>query len=303
MKFLNPQIQRIADYFSYGSPVEYDCDDEFLEDYRFFSEKKKISKNPDLVFATLEGSPNCTHIAAKKLLFQENENCWKYFGRASCFLSYGAFIDGFFDHTKSAFEYGLYSDQKEIVLYLIDKMLMGLKTLENSDFYKNQEIYPSTFLVHFLIEKWLGENPIFDRIKQLGFKPGVYQPVVENWPNLEEIDNGYWGELVDYHLGRVLEKDDDKASYEFELSGLVPMELINIILVNESIDLNDLFFNHELFESKMAAIPRVGELYRKELDVKFMLVLKTYEDKIQYSVEEIVDYLYIKYGSNSKLFY
>jgi len=69
----------------------------------------------------LAGIPYSTHIIAKNLLFQEDENYWKYFERTALFWTKSHINDPFIDHIKTALEYSLYVERKDLIEILLKK--------------------------------------------------------------------------------------------------------------------------------------------------------------------------------------
>ena len=84
-----------------------------------------------------------------------------------------------------------------------------------------------TQLIHFLLEKWLGYNPVKELVMNYGTGYGIYQKIIDNWEDLSQIDNSYWDELCEYHLkGIGLQRGEKWENEEFLTSGMIPMELI-----------------------------------------------------------------------------
>jgi hypothetical protein len=300
----NVLIKKAITRYKYFEEVK-DCTGPFIADYNFFASKENLKKYIFAIWTTLEGVPDCTHIAAKNLLFQNNPDCWKYFERTALFWTMSHINDPFIDHIKAALEYSLYVEREDLIEILLKKADEYLNRDEyktNKD-YKNQNVYPSTQLVHFLIEKWLGKNPIKDRVLEYGSGYGIYQRLIDNWDDLSKIDSTYWDELCEYHLkGLSLKKEDDYKSEEFLASGLVPMELINVIKVRKKLGLDIPIISHELFQTPMAKEPQIPAGYNENLDVKYQLVKRTVETKKKWTIEEVVSEIKSEFGEDVKLF-
>jgi hypothetical protein len=302
----NVLINKAIKRYNYNEKIEIDRDkDGFLRSYKNFTDKDTLKKYTHIIYGVLEGIPYSTHIVAKNLLFQEDENCWKYFERTALFWTMSHINDPFIDHIKAALEYSLYLERNDLIEILLKKAEEYLNRDEyktNKD-YKNQKVYPSTQLIHFLLEKWLGKNPIKDRVLQYGSGYGIYQRLIDNWDDLSKIESTYWDELCEYHLkGLSLEKEDDYKTEEFLASGLVPMELINIIKVRKKLGLDTPVITHELFKTPMAKEPHIPTGYKDDLDVKYQLVKKTVDTKKKWAINEIVSELKSQFGEDVDLF-
>jgi hypothetical protein len=302
----NVLINKAIKRYNYNEKIEIDRDkDGFLRSYKNFTDKDTLKKYTHIIYGVLEGIPYSTHIVAKNLLFQEDENCWKYFERTALFWTMSHINDPFIDHIKAALEYSLYLERNDLIEILLKKAEEYLNRDEyktNKD-YKNQKVYPSTQLIHFLLEKWLGKNPIKDRVLQYGSGYGIYQRLIDNWDDLSKIESTYWDELCEYHLkGLSLEKEDDYKTEEFLASGLVPMELINIIKVRKKLGLDTPVITHELFKTPMAKEPQIPTGYKDDLDVKYQLVKKAVDTKKKWTIDEIVSELKSQFGEDVDLF-
>lgn len=296
-------IKKAIKHYEYSKEVK-DCTDSFIEEYNFFARKENLKKHIDVVWTTLGGSPNSTHIAAKHLLFQENSKCWKYFERTALFWTMSHINDPWIDHIKAVFEYSLYIERKDLIGLLLKRSEEYIREYETKKDYIKQKVYPSTQLVHFLIEKWQGSNPIKDRVLKFGSGYGIYQKLIDNWDDLSAVDSNYWDELCEYHLnGLGLKKVDNYETEEFLASGLVPMELINIIKVRKKLNLDIPKINHELFQTPMAKEPKIPTGYQEEKDVKFQLVKRTIETKAKWTYDEIIAQLKCEFNESVDLFF
>ena len=194
------------------------------------------------------------------------------------------------------------ADLIEILLKKAEEYLNLDEYKTNKD-YKNQKVYPSTQLVHFLIEKWLSKNPVKDRVLQYGSGYGIYQRLIDNWDDLSKIESTYWDELCEYHLdGLSLGKEDVYKTEEFLASGLVPMELINVIKVRKNLGLDIPVITHELFQTPMAKEPQIPTGYKDALDVKYQLVKKTVDTKKKWTINEVVSEIKSQFGEDVDLF-
>ena len=71
----------------------------------------------------LSGIPNSTHIKAKKLLFQGDEDCWKYFERTAVFLTNGHSNGDWIEEMSFPLAYALYVERKDLIDQLFDFLL------------------------------------------------------------------------------------------------------------------------------------------------------------------------------------
>lgn len=299
----NDLIKKAIKHYEYFKEVK-DCTDSFIEEYDFFARKENLKKHIDVIWTTLGGSPNSTHIAAKHLLFQKDPKCWKYFERTALFWTMCHINDPWLDNMKAVLEYSLYIERVDLIEILLKKSEDYMETHKTKKDYIKQKVYPSTQLVHFLIEKWLGYNPVKNRILEFGSGYGIYQNLVDNWSDLSVVDSSYWDELCEYHLNGIgLKKGDDYKTEEFLASGLVPMEIINIIQVRKKLNLDIPQINHELFQTPMAAEPQIPTGYHEEKDVKYQLVKRTVDTKTKWTYNEIVSQLKNEFKESSDLFF
>lgn len=234
-KYDNKLIRRAIKQYKYDEVIDQDNElNSFMSRYNFSSDKKTLKKSGNSIWKILNGTPNVTHIAAKNLLYQGDTNCWKYFERTALFWTVSHINDPFIDHIKNEFEYSLFIERKDLIKILFDKSLeyLAQDAYTNNKEYIKQKVYPSTYFVHFLIEKWLGENPVLPIILKYGKGFGIYQPIIDNWENLSSLQSSYWDELCEYHLkGLSLFGGEKWENEEFLGSGLIPMELLNLIKV------------------------------------------------------------------------
>jgi hypothetical protein len=301
----NILIKKAINHYKYTGGVD-DCTSVFIDEYNFFARKENLKKYISTVWSTLGSIPTCTHIAAKNLLFQKNDLCWKYFERTALFWTMSHINDPWIDHLKGALEYSLYVERKDLVEILIKKCeeYLNREEYKTSKDYIKQKVYPSTQLIHFLFEKWMGVNPVKDRVLQYGSGYGIYQKLIDNWEDLTKVESSYWDELCEYHLrGLGLEKQDDYKTEEFLTSGLVPMELINVMKVRSKLGLDTPKINHELFKTPMTKEPQIPTGYDENIDVKFQMVKRTVEKKKKYTITEIEDELSKEFGASAQLFF
>lgn len=304
--FKNILIKKAIKRYNYNEKIEIGRDsNDFLRSYGNSTDKNTLKKYPHIIYDVLARIPYSTYILAKNLSFQKDESCWKYFERTALFWTVSHINDPYIDHIKAALEYSLYAERKDLIEILLKKADEYLNRNEyktNKD-YKNQKVYPSTQLVHFLIEKWLGKNTVKDRVLQYGSGYGIYQQLIDNWNDLSKVESTYWDELCEYHLkGLSLIKEDVYKTEEFLASGLVPMELINIIKVRKKLGLDIPVITHELFQTPMAREPQIPTGYNDDLDIKYQLVKITVETKKKWTTDEIVSELKSQFGEDADLF-
>ena len=194
---------------------------------------KFFKYNFDNFWNVLQGSRTnySHHLAAKNLLYQNNSDCWKYFERTALFWSKSTISYTSINSIKTILEYCMYIERFDLVDMLYEKILYFSKDLENEKDYVNQKIYPSAFLIFFLIEKRLGKKTIINE----DFIPnyGVYQPIIEKWNDFSQLPISYWDDLCNYHLTHMgLQSEDNYELEEFLGCGLIPMELIKILQLN-----------------------------------------------------------------------
>lgn len=233
----------------------------------------------------------------KKLLFQGSDECWEYFERTAVFWTYGHLNDKWIDHLKGAYEYALYVERTDLIRNLFEKSLSYLldeDNLSNKDFI-NQKVYPSTLLLHFLLEKWTGNSQVKDLVLKYGDGYGIYQPLIDNWNDFSNIKSDYWDELCMYHLDGIgLQRGEKWENEEFLSSGLIPMELINLIKVRKKIGMDIPIINNALFDSNMAKTPIIPTGYNEHYDMKFTLVDLTVKTKRKYTLQEVEEYMNLK---------
>lgn len=307
MQVMKKKIEKAIKLYKYNQLLDIeDGESFFIDEYNFFARDENLKKYINTVWITLSGLPHCTHIKAKKLLFQGNDECWKYFERTVVFWTYGHNNDEWIDHLKGSFEYALYVERKDLVDKLINISLSYLtdeRNLSNKEF-KTQCVYASTQLVHFLIEKWLGHNSVKELILKYGNGYGIYQKIIDYWDDFSKIENGYWDELCEYHLNGIgLQRGEKRENEEFLDSGLIPMELINLIKVRKKLGLDVPEIKNELFDTNMAKEPRIPTGYNEQLDVKFRLIELTVKNKRRYTFEEVVEYIRQENGSGVEIFW
>lgn len=300
---MKKKIEKAIKFYKYNHPLDTPESVSFFNDeYVFFASPKKLKKSIDTVWITLSGIPHSTHIKAKALLFQGDDECWKYFERTAVFWTYGHLRDKWIDHLKGAYEYALYIERRDLVDRLIDISLSYLtddRNLSNNEF-KRQRVYPSTQLVHFLIEKWLGYNPAKELILKYGDGYGVYQKIIDNWEDFSKIERGYWDELCEYHLNRIgLQQGEKWENEEFLDSELIPMELINLIKVRQKLGLDIPIINNPLFDTNMARMPIIPTGYNEKNDIIFVLVDLTIKTQRKYTIQEIEEYIKLTSDENN----
>lgn len=302
---MKKKIEKAIKFYEYRNDISVAvCDDDFKRSYKNFTDKDTLKNWSHTVYCMLSGNPYCTHIKAKNLLFQGNDECWKYFERTAVFWTYGHSNDEWIDHLKGVFEYALYVERKDLVDRLIDISLSYLtdkRNLSNKEF-KTQRVYPSTQLVHFLIEKWIGHNPAKELILRYGNGYGIYQKIIDNWDDFSKIENSYWDELCEYHLNGIgLQRGEKWENEEFLDSGLIPMELINLIKIRKKLGMDIPVISNELFKTNMAKEPVIPTGYNEQLDVKFQLVDLTVKNKRRYTFEEVADYIKKENGNSVEI--
>jgi hypothetical protein len=306
MQYQHRLIRKAIEHYKYNEPAEVKlAAEKYFENYPSrYKNYKKNKYNFNTFFGTLTGWPESTHSAAKKMLWQGNDQCWKYFERTALFWTVSNINDEWIDHLKSAFEYALYVERNDILEMLIRKTqdYLALDVYKTSKEHKNQPVYPSTYLVHFLTEKWLGNNPALEQVLKFGKGYAIYQPLIDNWNDYTKIGADYWNELCEYHLNQLsLTKPDKRDGEEFIGAGLVPMELINLFKVRKKLGLDVPEINHELFKTPMAIEPNLPSGYREDYDIIYQTVKRTAETQKQYTYEEMVDYIKQTYGIGENL--
>ncbi|MEK4425960.1 hypothetical protein [Solibacillus sp. FSL K6-1523] len=308
-KYNHKLIQKALRRYKYNDDINQDeANEDFLYWYSFFTNGKKVKKNLDNVYIVLDGAPNCNHIPAKNLLFQGNDECWKYFERTAQFFAYtyqgGSFP--FIDPIAPLLNYALYVERMDLIELLLTKAASDLEREEykNNKEYIKQRVYPSTYLIYFLIEKLGIPNPVKEKVMQYGDGLGIYERIVAEWDNpFGDIEDEYWDSLCEYHLNGIGVTGTKWKDEEFLDFGLVPVELINLFKVRKKLGLDVPVIKHELFSTPMAVYPMIPTGYNSDLDVKFQLVERTKKDGKIYRLEEIVEQLEGEYGENVDLFY
>ena len=293
MQVMEDKINRAIKHYNYGEGTS-SYDDRFMQRYEHFTDKDTLKNWSHTIYGVLFGLPNSTHIKAKKLLFQGSDECWEYFERTAVFWTYGHLNDKWIDHLKSAYEYALYVERTDLIRNLFEKSLSYLLdegNLSNKDFI-NQKVYPSTLLLHFLLEKWTGNSQVKDLVLKYGDGYGIYQPLIDNWNDFSNIKSDYWDELCMYHLDGIgLQRGEKWENEEFLSSGLIPMELINLIKVRKKIGMDIPIINNALFDSNMAKTPIIPTGYDEHYDMKFPLVDLTVKTKRKYTLQEVEEYM------------
>ena len=293
MQVMKDKINRAIKHYNYGEGTS-SYDDRFMQRYEHFTDKDTLKNWSHTIYGVLSGLPNSTHIKAKKLLFQGSDECWEYFERTAVFWTYGHHNDKWIDHLKGAYEYALYVERTDLIRNLFEKSLSYLLdegNLSNKDFI-NQKVYPSTLLLHFLLEKWTGNSQVKDLVLKYGDGYGIYQPLIDNWNDFSNIKSDYWDELCMYHLDGIgLQRGEKWENEEFLSSGLIPMELINLIKVRKKIGMDIPIINNALFDSNMAKTPIIPTGYNEHYDMKFTLVDLTVKTKRKYTLQEVEEYM------------
>ncbi len=288
-------IEKAVKHYKYENEINDDlCNNDFNRKYKNFTDKDTLKNFSHIIFTVLNGNPNCTHIMAKNFLFQNNTDCWKYFERTAVFGVYGHSNDKWIDHLKGVYEYSLYVERTDLIKQLFEKSLVYLTDKENlsSKDFKKQKVYSSTQLVHFLIEKWIDNNPVKEMILEYGNGYGIYQKIIDNWEDFSKIEASYWDELCMYHLNGIgLQRGEKWENEEFLISGLIPMELINLIKVRRKLGLDMPNINNPLFNTNMSKLPVIPTGYNENFDLKFKLVELTVKNKKKYSFDEVKKYI------------
>ncbi len=303
---MEKKIKKALRHYKYDQIIkEEDCEYQFDRRYNFWSKKDNLNNYPHIIWAVLFGIPNSTHIKAKHLLLQGNNDCWKYFERTAVFWTYGHLNTPWIDHLKGVYEYALYVDRDDLIKMLFESSLGYLTdkdNLSNKEF-KKQRVYPSTQLLHFLLEKYLGSSPVKDLILGYGTGYGIYQKIIDNWDDFSNIEQNYWDELCEYHLNGIgLQHGEKWENEEFLDSGLIPMELINLIKVRKKLGLDVPNITNALFATNMAKMPLIPTGYDEKLDLKFRLVELTVKTKKKYTFEDVRKCIRTEYGEKVVIF-
>ncbi|TVY02058.1 hypothetical protein [Cohnella terricola] len=300
-------IQKAIKRYEYDEGIDHDKGrEEFYNTYLFRTEGKKIKTHINYLCGMLGDGPEGNHIAAKNLLFQGNDNCWKYFERTALFWAFSHLNDPFIDHIAPQLNYALFVEREDILALLLEKSVQYLAREEyvSDKEYTDQEIYSSTYLIHFLIEKWGMDNPVKEKVMQYGKGLGIYQRIVDEWDNsFQEIEQDYWDRLCEHHLNGLSLTGSTREKEEFIYYGLVPMELLNVFKVRKKLGLDVPEIKHELFHTPMAKYPKLPTGYNEELDVRFQLIERTIKEKKRFTIEEIISQLKDEYGEGSDIFY
>jgi hypothetical protein len=286
----HPLISKAIKHYRYAEPVNAEKSlDDFKRKYKNFTDKDTLKKHTQTIFAVLNGNPDATHIAAKKLLFQRNADCWKYFERSAVFWTFSHTNDEWLDHMKGMFDYALFVERDDLLARLIQKTqdYLSLDVYEDID-HQQQQVYPSTQFIHFLVEKWLGANPVKESVLQYGAGYGIYQQIIDHWGDLSHLPPDYWNELCEYHLNGLGLQGTGYKYEEFLAEGLVPMELQNLLKVRNKQGLDLPRINHPLFNTPMAAKPVLPTGYSESTDAEFQLVWRTVKDKKAYTYEQVL---------------
>lgn len=299
-------VEKAIKHYRYNIVLnQVDCNSLFIDEYNFFARKENLKKHINSVWLSLSGVPNCTHKNAKNLLFQGDDECWKYFERTAVFWVYSHSNDEWIDHLKGAYEYALYVEREDLIKTLLDISLSYLtneNNLSNKDFRK-QKVYPSTQFVHFLLEKWMGSNPIKDLILNYGDGYGIYQRIIDNWADLSKVEPNYWDDLCEYHLNGIgLQRGEKWENEEFLDSGLVPMELINLLKVRKKLGLDIPTISNPLFDSVVAKDPLIPSGYNENLDLMFKTVDLTVKTRKKHSFDDVREYIRKENGSEVQIF-
>ena len=316
-KYTNKYVKRALTLYSYVYDDSIDIyaeNEKFYQNYlrrvKYFGTKK--NQTPfKFFYVELLGFYNIDHVAAKRLMFQGHpELAGKYFSRTAFWGLMGKknsipaeYIDPYTDYLNYAF----FVEDKDTIQLAIDMLINEWKKEDaQSKEYKTQWIYPKTYFLHFLIEKWLGENPILPRLfKEFSYKGGygIYQAIIDHWNDLSVLPNTYWNELCDYHLnGLSLYGSEKWEKEEFLLEGIIPMELLNLIKVRKKLELDIPQITHELFSLPTSQFPVIPTGYNPDTDVLFQLIHQTAITKHPYTIEEIIDLLKEKYGEELNYF-
>ncbi|GAB0168342.1 hypothetical protein LSPCS325_17790 [Lysinibacillus sp. CTST325] len=307
--FKHKLIQKAMKRYKYNEVINQDeTNRDFYDEYSFYTNRKNCKKNLKNIYGAFQGTPNCNHIAAKNLLFQDDSDCWKFFERTAHFfaISYTGGSFPFIDPIAPLLNYALYVERIDLIELLLTKAADDLERDEykNNKDYIKQKVYPSTYLIHFLIEKLGIPNPVKDKVMEYGDGLGIYERIVAEWDHpFNEIEDEYWNSLCEYHLngiGVTGTKWKDEELIDF---GLVPIELINLFKVRKKLGLDVPVIKHEWFSTPMAVYPTIPTGYNSDLDVKFQLVERTKKEAKIYTFEEIVEQLKKEYGENVDIFY
>ena len=308
-QFKHSLIKKAIKLYQYDDIVnQCDASIEFYENYNYLTKGKHLKTNASFLHVALSEAPSCHQIPARNLMFQGNEECWKYFDRSAQYLafSYEGGSLPFIDPIAPALNFALYMERTDLIQLLLAKATSDLSKDEykNNKDYINQKVYPSTYLIHILIENYGISNPVKEKIFQYGDGLGVYEQIVSDWnSNFKEIECDYWNSLCEYHLNGIGVTGTKRSDEEFLEFGLIPMELINIFKVRQKLGLDVPMIKHELFATRMAAPPQIPTGYNPELDVKFQLIERTKKDVRRYTYDDVVELLQQEHGKEIEVFY
>ena len=308
-RFKHKLIQKAIKRYQYNDSIDQcNANKEFYDSYCFLTEGKRFKSNIDILYVALDGTPGCNHIAAKNLLFQDNEICWKYFERTALFWSFPFIVTSraiFIDEITGALNYALYVERTDLIRMLLTKLNSDLERNEykQNKEYINQKIYPGTYLTHFLVEKMEVKNSVCEKVIKYGAGANIYERILNEWDSFSNIENDYWDKLCEYHLNGIGVTGTKWKDEEFCYCGLIPMELINTFKVRQKLGLDLPAISHELFMTPMAAYPKIPTGYNQDLDVKFQLVERTKKNNKRYTYEDIIEQLQEENGEDVILFY
>ena len=314
----NELIKKAIKKYSYDKIISQESTNEdFYDNYSFYFHKKNLNDlklNSDLIYGGLiPMTSNCHIAAAKSLIFKENNLCWKFFERSALFYVYSNLCNdiSFVDLTAHILNLALYVERFDLIDILLSKINIDLDSSIN-EMDKNiikQEIYPSTYLIHFLLEKLGIFNPSKEKIFKLGKGVGIYEKIISEWDtSFSVMEESYWNSLCEYHLEGIGVTGTSRKAEEFLFLGLVPMELINLFKVRKKLGMDIPEISHELFKTPMATYPKIPTGYNQELDVKFQLFDITKKsinlgNLKQYTFNDVIAMLKEKHGENANLFY
>lgn len=300
-------LQKAVKRYKYYETPDYDEGIvEVYNAYLFSTEGKRLKKSLTSLHGILKCGPEGTHIAAKNLLFQGNQDCWNYFERTALLWTYAHINDAFIDHIAPQLNYALFVEREDILKILLKKAeeYMAREEYTTEEDYTKQPVYPSTYLIHFLIEKWGMDNPVKNKVMQYGKGLGIYQKLVDEWDNsYKEIEEEYWNNLCEHHLNGLSLTGATREKEEFIAYGLVPMELLNVFKVRKKLGLDVPEIKHELFQTTMATYPVLPTGYEERRDIRFQLVERTIKEQRKFTIEEVVEQLRNELGEEVELFY
>ena len=308
--FEHKLIQKAIKHYKYGEAIDQDAaSSEFFRGYSYLTYGKHLKENAPILYVALNGTPNCNHIAAKNLLFQGNDECWKFFERTAQFWCLPYSITKatvFIDLITFSMSYALYVESADLVNMMLSKLNADLDGdgYRNDSAYIKQQVHPSTYLTHFVIEKLGFPNSALEKVLKYGKGMGIYERIVTDWDTpFSDIEDEYWDSLCERHLNGISVTGTKWQDEEFCSFGLIPMELINLFKARQKLGLDVPEIKHELFATPMAVYPVIPTGYNPQLDVKFQLVERTKKDIKRYTYEEIIEQLRLEHGENVELFY